>query len=257
MTERERYIHPLYEEQLERLKLAIPLPEEILSCCKEYEGKLKMPDLIGKTVRCSATQLPEVYEPVRELAEQAGIKTPSIFLYEDFYYGVEAKGIDAAHIEISAKTVTDLSPEAFRFLLAREICRIKHGMIRWTTVGNQVNTMLEQSGNFIGSDTINKTIGVAYAAWSRLAQYSADCYGYEVVRDIETCVRAILTLVLNNAELAKKIRIREYMQQMSDVYRRNDLVSRYTENDEKIPYAPLRIKTLLRYASVRNFQKEG
>ena len=44
------------------------------------------------------------------------------------------------------------------------------------------------------------------------------------------------------------VNINEYIAQTSDIYLLDDVISRFSQNDEKIPYGPLRIKNLLAFA---------
>ena len=108
--------------------------------------------------------------------------------------------------------------------------------------------MLNNTSLVPGSDTLAKAARLKYAKWSRLSHYSADCYGLLATGNIRACVRAILILVLNNKGLAEKININEYIAQASDIYLLDDVISRFSQNDEKIPYGPLRIKNLLAFA---------
>lgn len=244
----EKYFHPLYEESYNDFMDAIPFQDEIILSFTQYEGKLRMPDLLGKTVRVSAVQLPDLYAKVEKLSQAAGIAVPDVYVYEDFSYGVEAKGVSAPRIEISAKTIADLSDDELNFLLAREICRIKHSMTKLTLTGEHLLNMLNNTSLVPGSDTLAKAARLKYAKWSRLSHYSADCYGLLATGNIRACVRAILILVLNNKDLAEKININEYIAQASDIYLLDDVISRFSQNDEKIPYGPLRIKNLLAFA---------
>ena len=43
------------------------------------------------------------------------------------------------------------------------------------------------------------------------------------------------------------VNINEYIAQASDIYLLDDVISRFSQNDEKIPYGPLRIKNLLAF----------
>ncbi|SHF27800.1 M48 family metallopeptidase [Schwartzia succinivorans] len=248
MEQTPKYFHFAYAEQMDEYKKLIPCPEAIIKCYMEYEGKIKVPDLLGKTVRVTAHQIPELHTRIKRIADMTGIDTPDVFLYEDFYYGVQAKGITSPRIEISAKTVTDLSEEEFDFLVAREMCRIKHDMVKWALVGEQYFNMVGKIDIIPGVDTLSKTFQLVYANWMRVADYSADCYGYDVVKDIRPCVRAILALILNNVSLASQVNVKEYIGQAADIYQLDDVVYRFSENDEKVPYGPLRIRTLLAYA---------
>lgn len=250
------YFHPMYEEQTKAYEEWLPYQDEILMVYKDFDGRKMAPDRLGKTVRVDATQFPGLYERVRAMAERAGIAVPKIFLYEDYYYGVEAKGADSPRIEISAKTVADTSEAELDFLLAREICRIKHGMVKLAAVGEQVMRMLADTSIVPGAEYLRKGFQLKYASWSRTAHYSADCYGFLVTQDIKACVSAIMLLVLNNVELVRNLNIATYMKQAKDIYLLDDVVARYSENDEKVPYGPLRVKNLIAFATSAEVLKE-
>lgn len=250
---RELYFHPLYFEKLTALEKMMPLQNEVLTYYTEFEGRLKKPDLYGKTLRLSERQMPELWEIVQKVSSIGEIIPPPIFVYEDFYYGVEAKGAASPRLEISAKTIEDLSIDSLTFLIAREICRIKWDMQKTALTMEQVLEMADEKNlltNLLpGAQTLSEGLRITYASWSRLSHYTADRFGYLVSHNISVCVRTILSLVLNNVKLAAKVNIKEYLKQMSDIYMLDDLVSRFSENDETIPYGPLRIKNLLAFAS--------
>lgn len=245
----EIYFHPAYEAKFTALNELLPCQDEIIACYAEYEGKLKKPDLYGKTIRVTERQFPELFHMVNDLAAQAMIEPPAIHIYEDFYYGAEAKGASRPRIEVSAKTLADFSPQMLEFLLAREICRIKHKMVKLGRAAEQALSMIESTRILPFSDSLVKGLTLTYAGWSRTMHYTADCYGYLVVNDISACVQSILALVLNNMALVKKVDVCDYLQQAKDIYLLDDTVSRYSQNDEKIPYGPLRIRNLLKFAA--------
>ena len=85
------YFHSLYEEKTKELDLALPCQDELIACVKEYAAKIRRPDLLGKTVRITNKQLPQLYNIVAELSKEVGVAIPEVYLYEDFYYGVEEK----------------------------------------------------------------------------------------------------------------------------------------------------------------------
>ena len=250
----EIYFHPLYFEKLEELERTMPFQDEVVTYFTEFEGRLKKPDLYGKTLRLSERQMPELWAVVQKVSEKGKISPPPIYVYEDFYYGVEAKGALSPRLEISAKTIEDLSAEALEFLIAREICRIKWHMQKTALAMEQTLEMSNEKNLLTkllpGTQTLSEGLRITYANWSRLSHYTADRFGYLVSRNISVCVRTILALVLNNIKLAGKVNVREYLKQMPDIYRLDDLVSRFSENDETIPYGPLRIKSLLAFASM-------
>lgn len=252
MIKREIYIHRDYEHQKGLLLDIIPVQEELLTYHKEYAGKLKKADRYGKTVQLSPKQFPKVYKCVADLAAIAEIPVPEVFVYEDFYYGAEAK----SHIiEVSAKTIVDFSIEQLRFLFAREICKIKNDMTTVDKLVNVAGEVLEKAPSFPGRETLKTSLFLKHSQWSRTANYSADAYGYLMMPDLKVCISVILALVLNNLTLVKNVNISEYLAQAKKIYMLNDAVSRYTENDEQVPYGPLRIKYLISYASSINVLK--
>lgn len=246
----ENFFHKLYEERIKSFQELIPYPDEILTCYKEFDAKLKKPDLLGKTINVNQKQFPKLFYRVDKLSSYSGIDTPKIYLYEDYCYGVEAKGADNSRIEISAKTLNDFSDIELDFLICREICRIKYGMVKQTAIGEQVLRMLNDTNIIPGIGTLKDSFQIVYSSWSRTSHYTADCYGYMMVKDITLCIKAILSLIMNNRELVNEINIPEYLKQMKDIYMLDDVISRFSENDEKIPYGPLRIKNLLAYATL-------
>ena len=245
----ERFFHPAYLEKTKELNNILPYQDEIISCYAEYEGKLKKPDLLGKTVRVTERQFPQIYMVVSDLSQEAQIDPPKIYVYEDFYYGMEAKGAGSPRIEIAAKTIDDFSPMAIKFLLAREICRIKYGIVKLSRVAEQALQMLSKTSLVPGTEAMVQGLKITYANWSRTSHYTADCYGYLTVLDVNICIKTILALVLNNLTLVKQVNVCDYLAQAKDIYLLNDTVSRYSQNDEKIPYGPLRIRNLLAFAS--------
>lgn len=250
MEYNESFFHPLFKAKLDELQKLIPCPDSVLDSYKEYDGKIKKPDLIGKTIRVSECQFPDLYQRIKNLAIKFDCKMPKIYLFEDFYYGMEAKGAGSPWLEISTKTLADLSDKSFDFLVARELFRIKYDVVKWAAVSEQVIRMLGKCDKVPGLDMLKDSFLMTYSGWSRCAHYSADCFAYHAIQDIEISIRSILTLIMNNIKLAEKVNIVEYISQMKDIYMLDDIVSRFTENDEKIPYGPLRIRTLLAYASV-------
>lgn len=69
-------------------------------------------------------QFPEVYRIVNEISSDMDIDSPTVYVYEDYYYGAESYGISHYWIELSAKTKQDFTEAELRFLVAREIYKM-------------------------------------------------------------------------------------------------------------------------------------
>ena len=74
----ERFFHPAYVEKTKELNDILPYQDEIIACYAEYEGKLKKPDILGKTVRVTERQFPQIYTLVSELSQEAQINPPKM-----------------------------------------------------------------------------------------------------------------------------------------------------------------------------------
>ena len=109
MIDSRLFEHPQLKTALKELTEFSFFEKEIMFYYDEFEKKKLMPDLIGKTVKVTQNQIPSLYKLEQVLCEKMECDSPSIYVYEDFYYGVESKGIHPSWIEISAKTVTDLT----------------------------------------------------------------------------------------------------------------------------------------------------
>lgn len=242
------YLHTLEEELYEKIMDNIPFREEIMHNFINYDEKIRKPDLLGKTVQITEKQFKNIFDIVNKLSFKSNITPPKCFVYEDFYYGMESKGIGEPWIEISAKTLQDFTESELCFLLGKELCNIK---LNHTQTYTMINEFLSAaaSSNVLGSDTVAKSYKVMLYKWCRVSNYSSDCYGYLMSRSLPQSISAILKLVLNNSYLAKNIDLKEYIKQAEKINELDDNIYNFTKLDEQVPYAPYRIKNLLSYAS--------
>ena len=238
---REDYIYMMQDDAYNNLqsmdwfKAIIP---ELSKMYMDIDYKMRQPDLLGKTVKVTENQFSEIYCIIDDLASEADIVPPDIYVYEDFYYGMESYGVEEYWIEMSAKTVRDLKKNEIKFLLAREIYKITDGVTKMNTLVNMQSELLYE----------RKAYKMAFYKWYRLVSYTADNYGYLACGSIKDAVYAILKLVLNSVSLAEEVDIEEFIQQAADISRLNGKVYNHTKLDESTPYAPYRIKNLLAYA---------
>lgn len=243
------YIHPKEQAAFQDMKNSAYFDDEIMYYYKNFDEKLRKPDLLGKTVMVTKRQFGKIYEIAMKIANILKIKIPSIYVYEDFYYGVEAKGADNPWIEISAKTLTDFDEQELQFLIAREMCSIKHKHCYYRTLSEESLEALSHHHIVPGTDTVIKTLKVSMYRWSRITNYTEDSFGYLVCGNLKSCVSAILKLVLNNCYLAKNIDVMEYIKQAENINAFDDAVYNFTKMDEKVPYGPFRIKYLISFAA--------
>ena len=172
--ERKNYVHLLQDVAFEKYKGGISFQKDIENTYDNTEYKVKQPDLLGKTVRVTEKQFHNVWEIMRDLYRYESGDMVPVYVYEEYYYGAESYGISKPWIEISAKTIADFTEEELRFVLAREVFKISDGVTKQ-------KTMMEERFKYIRSLAPNELEEISKAAffhWYRLANYSADNYGY-------------------------------------------------------------------------------
>lgn len=241
---RENYIHCRQNEAYEQYREGVSFQKDIEKVYEEIDYKIKQPDYLGKTVRVSERQFPEVYRMMRDMADYEEMKCPAVYVYEDYYYGAEGYGISNFWIELSAKTIQDFTDKELQFVLAREIYKIADGVTKQRTMMEERFKVIRQ----MAPDQLEKSSRLSFYHWYRLANYSADNYGYLMCGSVNASVDAILKMVLNSVMLAEQVDVKEFISQASEINILDDMVSNYTKADESAPYAPHRIQNLLAYA---------
>lgn len=247
--EKDLYISKYEKAAFEDMKDSSYFDEDIMYHYKNYVEKMIMPDLLGKTVKVTERQFKSINHIVEKIAELLDIEVPPVFVYEDFYYGVEAKGGENPWIEISAKTIMDFSEKEITFLLGREMCGINLKHVYYSTLIDETLSFLEQNNIFAGTDIYANKLKISMYRWKRLTNYSQDCFGYLVCKDLKTSIDAILKLILNNTYLAENVDVLEYVKQAEIINGLDDKVYNFTKMDEKIPYGPFRVKNLIGYSA--------
>ena len=241
---RESYIHIGQDEAFEQYRQGMMFQEDIEKVYEEIDYKIKRPDLLGKTVKVTEKQFAKINRMLRQMTESEGIPCPDVYVYEDYYYGAESYGTSTCWIELSAKTIQDFTDEELKFVLARELYKISDGVTKLKTVMEERFKAIRQ----IAPNQLEQTSKMAFYHWYRLANYTADNYGYLMCGSIKSAVYAILKMVLNSVILAEQVDVREFIAQASEINKLDDTVYNFTKADQSAPYAPHRVQALLAYA---------
>lgn len=238
----------VYEQSLSEIKNSMFYTKEYLKTYEEFDERLEEPDLFGKSVMVSSHQFPKIYKIVCGICRDLNLEYIPTFVYEDFYYGVEAKGIRNVHIEISAKTIQDFTEDEIKFLIARELFLIKCGALNEKVI---IEECLKNFDHFqipMVHECVKDSFKLLSYRYLRSMHYSCDNFAYVYVGSMETAFQAIIKSILNNKALAAQVDFSEYMKQGNRINELVDKVSIFTKMDEKIPYGPFRMKNLLAYA---------
>lgn len=248
MVNKDLFIHSKEESFFETLKEKLLFKKEIEDYYINFIEKKSIPDLLGKTVKITNNQFSKVYRIIEDLCVALKLEEVSAYVYEDFYYGVESKGISRPWLEISAKTIEDFSEEELKFLIGKELYNIKFK----NTYYSLLMTRCIENFKMIklpGSDITQEGFKFALYKWHRVINFSSDNFGYIASGSLKASINSILLTILNNKTLVKNINIGEYIKQASEIGNLDDQVYNNTKLDELMPYGPYRVKNLIAYAA--------
>lgn len=268
MIDRKIYIHRKIEEVTNRLNnklISEEYKDQLMDFYRRFEENSLLPDLIGKSVEVNEYQFSYIYDIVKKQAKKLTIDTPKIYIYESFFYDVNAEGCDSPWIQISSKTLEDFTDKELEFAIGRQMCHIKENHIRYEVLCEQFSKALGIVGQF-GTQALSFIPGLSvvsgealevYASsfkltacqWSRVAEYTADNCAYLLCNDLEASVSAIKKQILNSKKLSDEMKLKSFINQSININKLDSPVSIYSVLDEQIPYGPFRIKELIKFAS--------
>jgi len=188
--------------------------------------------LLGGGLRIHAGQFGHVYAVVDECARMMRMPTPHVFIRDDPFVPVIAIGIgDPYAIVISAQYVEHFQPDELRFLIGRELGHIASGHTRYTS-------LLSSNGRE------NGVIAVAFGAWLRRIDYTADRVGLLCCGSLDAAMRAIAVSAFGS--VGRRVDLGAFASQLKELHAEPSL--RMAEWTASTPYATNRIAALHRFA---------
>jgi Zn-dependent protease with chaperone function len=188
--------------------------------------------LLGAGLRVHAGQFAHVHAVVEECARMLRMPVPHVFVRDDPFVPVVGIGIGAPYaIVISAQFVEHFSDDELRFLIGRELGHIASGHTRFSS-------LLSSNGRE------NGVIAVAFGAWLRKIDYTADRVGLLCCGSLETALRAIAVSTFHS--VGRKIDLGAFAAQLKELNAEPSL--RMAEWTASTPYATNRVAALHRFA---------
>jgi Zn-dependent protease with chaperone function/uncharacterized RDD family membrane protein YckC len=188
--------------------------------------------LLGGGLRIHAGQFGHVYAVVDDCARMMRMPTPHVFIRDDPFVPVVAIGIgDPYAIVISAQHVEHFQPDELSFLIGRELGHIASGHTRYTS-------LLSSNGRE------NGVIAVAFGAWLRKIDYTADRVGLLCCGSLDAAMRAIAVYAFGS--VGRRVDLGAFAGQLKELHAEPSL--RMAEWTASTPYATNRIAALHRFA---------
>jgi Zn-dependent protease with chaperone function/uncharacterized RDD family membrane protein YckC len=188
--------------------------------------------LLGGGLRIHAGQFGHLHAVVEECARMMRMASPHVFIRDDPFVPVVAIGIgDPYAIVISAQYVEHFKDDELRFLIGRELGHIASGHTRYTS-------LLSSNGRE------NGVIAVAFGAWLRRIDYTADRVGLLCCGSLDAAMRAIAVSAFGS--VGRKVDLGAFAAQLKELRAEPSL--RLAEWTASAPYATNRIAALHRFA---------
>jgi Zn-dependent protease with chaperone function len=188
--------------------------------------------LLGGGLRIHAGQFGHVYDVVDGCARMMRMPTPHVFIRDDPFVPVIAIGIGEPYaVVISAQYVEHFQPDELRFLVGRELGHIASGHTRYTS-------LLSSNGRE------NGVIAVAFGAWLRRIDYTADRIGLLCCGSLDSAMRAIAVSAFGS--VGRRVDLGAFAGQLKELHAEPSL--RMAEWTASTPYATNRIAALHRFA---------
>lgn len=195
--------------------------------------------LLGGALRVHDRQFAHVYGVVDECARMLRMPTPHVFVRDDPFVPVVAIGIgDPYAIVLSAQFVEDFRDDELRFLIGRELGHIASGHTRFTS-------LLSSNGRE------NAVISIAFGAWLRTIDYTADRVGLLCCGSLDAAMRAIAVSSFHT--LGRKVDLGAFAEQLKELHAEPSL--RMGEWTASTPYATNRIAALHTFARAPLYQR--
>ncbi|MBV9439731.1 MAG: RDD family protein [Candidatus Eremiobacteraeota bacterium] len=188
--------------------------------------------LLGGGLRVHERQFAHVYEAVASCARMLRMPVPHVFVRDDPFVPVVAVGLGEPYaIVFSAQYVEHFGTDELRFLIGRELGHIAAGHTRLTS-------LLSANGRE------NAVVSIAFGAWLRKIEYTADRIGLLCSGSLEAALRAIAVSSFHT--LGRTIDLSAFAAQLEEIAAEPAL--RIGEWTAASPYATNRIAALQRFA---------
>jgi len=210
--------------------------------------------LLGRAVKVSDKQFPEIDRLRLEAARVLGLSAPPVFIIEAPVLNAFTMGPDAENsfIILTRALVQEAKPRELMYVLGHELGHVKSQHSLYITVA----VLLTNTG-LVAAHTLSlpgvrhilavlrPAAEVALNAWSRRAEITCDRAGLVANQDLPSAQRALLLMACGSRDLADRIDLAEYEKQRQEL---SESVGKWRQLFETHPHLPKRVKALELFA---------
>ncbi len=200
---------------LEKLK-KIPLLPLVISKFYEYgldRGTYCMN--MSMSVRCGPKQFKTLHEILLESCHVLDMPVPELYITNNPFPNAFAGGVERPYITLRSSMVETMTDEQLFYLIGHELGHIKAKHVLYFSVGFVLKEILELIGRrtFGTSDVATYALLMAFAEWSRQAEFSADRAGLLVCQEVGVTLDAMITMTAGRTRLSHEVSREAFMDQ--------------------------------------------
>lgn len=226
---------------LRKLQRAAPV-RIVAEAAVRFWKSMEKNELLGKSVKVSRRQFPDLHRLIQECAQTLDVATPNVYVAQSPHLNAGTYGTDTEAFIVLNSALVDAFDEAqLKFVLGHECGHLQNNHVVYRT-----------AAEFLAQGVISAVkwamapAQVALNAWSRRGEITCDRAGLLCCRDEEVALSSMLRIAVGSQTLSEEIDVDEYLEQLEDL---QEGMGRFREYLEDHPYLPKRVKALKLFAA--------
>jgi Zn-dependent protease with chaperone function len=207
----------------------------IVTLVSVFYLRIQQGQLLGRCVKVSEQQLPEIYRSAQVAAARLSMEMPQVFVQQNTVLNAYAMGFLTMEksVVIHSALIEALDENELLSVIGHEFGHIKCGHTTWTVITG--------SAGQISIPVISKIMSLVMLFWSRKAEYTADRAGLLACATLQSSVFSEAKLAIGK-QLFDRLNLDSLISQKKEVDQ-ND-ISRLSEIMMTHPYAVNRIHAM-------------
>lgn len=201
--------------------------------------KIRQGQLLGKGVKVSEHQLPEVHQAALVASERLCMRKPDVFVIQSPIINAYATGFldDRKTVVLHSALVEAMDEDELLSIIGHEFSHIKCDHTNWIVLTNTAE-------NVAKIPIVSDIIGFIFLLWSRKCEYTCDRGGLLSSRNLKASTSALAKLAVGK-QLFERMNLDALLEQKKDVDASD--TSRLSELFETHPHIINRIHELKKF----------
>lgn len=231
---------------LRRLERLAPV-RVVAEATVRFWRSIQRNELLGKSVKITRKQFPELYDATAACAAELGIAMPSVYVQSSPTINAQTYGTnDEAFIILNSQLVDLFDADELRFVIGHECGHLQNNHVVYKTAASFLS---QGVGAYVKWAVIPASL--ALNSWSRRGEITCDRAGLVCCKSETAAINAMLKLAVGSRELFRQIDVDEYMRQLDGL---GEGAGRFSELLSTHPYLPKRVQAIRLFAQSHHYR---